>query len=118
LGITIIVANAVIGGDGLSEGGFGRPFAFHCVAAGIFYTIGCKTPRKVATLARKIWSEPANPGNEVARQLGITRSQLRAAIHEIKASNNLSGAERVIIYDDGTVTNEGGEYLGNIHDEL
>jgi hypothetical protein len=69
-------------------------------------------------VARKIWSGPGNPGNEVSSQLGISRSQLRAAIHKIKAGNNLSGPDRVIIYDDGTVTDEGEEFLGNIHDEL
>lgn len=39
------------------------------------------------------------------------------ALHKIKAASDLSAADRVIIYTDGTVTDEQGEPLGNLHDE-
>jgi hypothetical protein len=40
-----------------------------------------------------------------------------SALHKLKAAGNLSGADRVTIYRDGTVTDEQGEPLGNLHDE-
>jgi hypothetical protein len=49
-------------------------------------------------------------------RLGIQRWQLRAAIHGIKTATNLRATDRVIIYDDGTVTDEHGDALGNIYD--
>jgi len=54
----------------------------------------------------------------VSDQLRIERWQLREAIHKIKAANNLGATHRVLIYDDGSVTDEEGEWLGNIHDEV
>ena len=39
------------------------------------------------------------------------------ALHKIKAANDLSGADRVVIYTDGSVTDEQGAPLGNLHDE-
>jgi hypothetical protein len=39
------------------------------------------------------------------------------ALHKLKAASDLSGADRVIIYRDGSVTDEQGEPLGNLHDE-
>jgi hypothetical protein len=69
-------------------------------------------------MARAIWNRPENPTKYVSDRLGITREQLGEALHEIKASGNLRAADCVIIYDDGTVTNEHGEPLGNIYDEL
>jgi hypothetical protein len=39
------------------------------------------------------------------------------ALHKIKAANDFSGADRVVIYSDGRVTDEQGEPLGNLHDE-
>ena len=38
-------------------------------------------------------------------------------MHKIKAASDLSGADRVIIYSDGTVTDEQGEPIGNLFDE-
>jgi hypothetical protein len=69
-------------------------------------------------LARKIWDSPEIPTRDVSAALGIERWQLRAAIHKIKASSDLSSTDRVTIYDDGTVTDQNGDWLGNIHDEL
>ena len=58
------------------------------------------------------------PTRAVSDQLRIERWQLRGAIHKIKAANNLGATDRVFIYDDGSVTDENGERLGNIHDEI
>ena len=69
-------------------------------------------------MARIIWNQPSNPPKYVSDRLGIEHWQLGAAIHEIKAAANLRAADRIIIYDDGTVTDEHGEHLGNVYDEL
>jgi hypothetical protein len=69
-------------------------------------------------MARIIWDRRENPTDYVSDQLRITREQLGDAIHEIKAAGNLSPADRVIIYDDGTVTDEDGDVLGNIYNEI
>ena len=69
-------------------------------------------------MARIIWNRRENPSEYVSGQLGITRAQLGDAIHEIKAAGDLSPADRVIIYDDGTVTDERGDVLGNIYNEI
>lgn len=69
-------------------------------------------------MARIIWNQPSNPPKYVSDRLGIEHWQLGAAIHEIKAAGNLCAADRVIIYEDGAVTDERGEHLGNIYDEL
>ncbi|HJW79683.1 MAG: hypothetical protein ACJ8DU_00045 [Microvirga sp.] len=69
-------------------------------------------------LSAIIWDKSTNPTDYVSDQLGIERWQLRTAIHKIKASNNLHGPDRVIIYDDGDVTDENGSQIGNIFDEI
>lgn len=69
-------------------------------------------------MARVIWDRRENPSKYVSDQLGITREQLGDAIHELKTAGNLSPAERVIIYDDGTVTDESGYVLGNVYNEI
>lgn len=69
-------------------------------------------------MARIIWNRCENPSQYVSDKLGITREQLGEAIHEIEAAGNLSPADRVIIYDDGTVTDERGDVLGNIYNEI
>ena len=69
-------------------------------------------------MARIIWDRPGNPTKHVSDQLNVHHWQLGNAIHEIKHAGNLRGPDRVIIYDDGTVTDELGEHLGNIYDEI
>jgi len=69
------------------------------------------------TSARILWSNPDNPPDAVARALGMTPTRFSGALHKIKAANDLSGVDRVIIYSDGSVTDEQGEPLGNLHDE-
>ena len=69
-------------------------------------------------MARVIWNRRENPSDYVSDKLRITREQLGDAIHEIKAAGNLSPTDRVIIYDDGTVTDEHGDALGNIYNEI
>ena len=67
--------------------------------------------------ARILWSEPGNPSDAVPRALGMTPRGFGRALHKIKAANDLSGTDRVIIYSDGSVTDEQGEPLGNLYDE-
>ena len=69
-------------------------------------------------MPRIIWSNPGNPPRAVSDALGIERWQLRDALHRIKESAGLSGADRVIIWDDGTVSDAQGNPLGNIYDEI
>ena len=69
-------------------------------------------------MAHVIWNRRENPSKYVSDRLGITHEQLGEALHEIKASGNLRAANRVVIYDDGMVTEEHCEPLGNICDEL
>ena len=72
-------------------------------------------------MARVIWDRAGNPTKYVSDQLGIAPHwRLGAALHGIKyaRSGNLRAPDRVIIYDDGLVTDEQGDVLGNIYDEL
>ena len=69
-------------------------------------------------MAKIIWSKVRNPTRHVSDQLGIERAKLRKAIHIIKAQNNLSPRDRVIIHSDGTVTDVDGNDIGNIFDEI
>jgi hypothetical protein len=69
-------------------------------------------------MARVIWNQPGNPLKYVSNQLRIAHWQLGEAIHEIKRAGNLRASDRVIIYDDGMVTDEHGDDLGNIYDEI
>jgi hypothetical protein len=64
-----------------------------------------------------LWSSRGNPPDSVARALGMRPRQFGRALHKIKAANDLSGADRVIIYSDGSIEDERGEPLGNLHDE-
>ena len=64
-----------------------------------------------------LWSNPGNPPDSVARALRIEPRRFSRAIHKIKAASDLSGADRVIIYTDGSVADSQGELLGNLHDE-
>jgi hypothetical protein len=67
--------------------------------------------------ARILWSNPGNPPDSVARELGMEPRHFSRALHKIKAASDLSGADRVVLYSDGSVTDEQGERLGNLHDE-
>ena len=67
--------------------------------------------------ARVLWSNPGNPPDSVACALGMEPRHFSRALHKIKAASDLSGAERVLIYDDGSVTDQQGELLGNLRDE-
>ena len=69
-------------------------------------------------MSRIIWDQSANPTRYVSDELGIERWQLRDALHKIKARSDLGGRDRVIIYDNGTVTDADGNEVGNIHDEV
>ena len=65
-------------------------------------------------MTRVIWDRWENPSKHVSDKFGITREQLGDAIRELKTAGNLSPAEGVIIYDNGTVTDESGYVLGDI----
>jgi hypothetical protein len=52
----------------------------------------------------------------VAGALGLPPRRFGRALHK-KAASDLSGADRVIIYGDGTATDEHGESIGNLFDE-
>ena len=69
-------------------------------------------------MSRIIWDRAGNPTQYVSDALGIQRFQLRIALHKIKARSDLGGRDRVIVYDDGRVTDSNGENIGNIHDEF
>ena len=69
-------------------------------------------------MPKKIWDKPGNPPKYVSDLLRIPHWKLGDALHGIKGPSNLRGADRVIIYDDGAVTDQCGEPLGNIYDEL
>ena len=69
-------------------------------------------------MRRPIWSRPENPTRDVARRLGVTREQLRDAIHRIKEDAKLGARDRITIWDDGTITDERGETIGNVHEEV
>jgi hypothetical protein len=66
---------------------------------------------------RTLWSSPGNPPDAVARVLGMAPRHFSRALHKIKAAADLSGADHVVIYSDGSVTDEQGEVLRNLHDE-
>ena len=59
-----------------------------------------------------------NPTRHVSDALRIERWQIRLAIHKIKAANNLGPTDKVIIFDDGKVTDTNGVEIGNIFDEI
>jgi len=69
-------------------------------------------------MARVIWDKKRNPTDYVSDRLGISRGDLRKGIHKIKSRSNLGATDRGIIYDDGSVTDERGEHVGNIFDEI
>ncbi len=64
-----------------------------------------------------LWSSRDNPPDSIARQLGMQPRHFTRALHKIKSASNLSGDDRVTIYNDGGVTDDKGELLGNLHDE-
>ncbi|MBV8739228.1 MAG: hypothetical protein JO007_18665 [Alphaproteobacteria bacterium] len=66
---------------------------------------------------RILWSRPGNPPASIARTLGLEARRFSRALHKIKAAADLSGTDHVIIYTDGTVTDEQGEPIGNLYDE-
>jgi hypothetical protein len=66
---------------------------------------------------RVVWSNPGNPPDSVAQALGIAPRHFSRALHKIKAANDFSSMDHVIIYSDGRVTDEQGEPLVSLNDE-
>jgi hypothetical protein len=73
---------------------------------------------QMVALPTIIWDRLRNPTRHASNALGIERWQLRSAIHKIKAANNLGPMDKVIILDDGKVTDTNGAEIGNIFDEI
>jgi hypothetical protein len=69
-------------------------------------------------MPRIIGSNPGNLTRGVATRLGITRDQLRDALHSIKHGAKLRATDRVTIWNDGTVTDEADVWIGNIYQEI
>jgi hypothetical protein len=69
-------------------------------------------------VSRIIWDRAGNPTHYVSDALGIARWQLREALHLVKRRSNLGARDRVIVYEDGRVTDAGGDDIGNILDEV
>jgi hypothetical protein len=67
--------------------------------------------------SRVLWRNPGNPPDSVSRALGLSPRRFGRALHKTKAASDLSGADRVIIYSDGTATDAHGEKIGNLFDE-
>jgi hypothetical protein len=66
---------------------------------------------------RILWDSRSRPSAYVSERLGISRRELGSAIHAIKLHQGMRGDDHVIIYEDGDVTDEVGNLIGNIHDE-
>lgn len=66
---------------------------------------------------RIIWERSGNPVAHVSRMLDVPEEDVGAAIHSIKAAARLRGADNIVIYDNGDVTDARGEEIGNIYDE-
>lgn len=69
-------------------------------------------------MAQRLWSRRGNPPRWVAARLGISEWDFSNALHKIKEAAGLGGADRVIIWSDGTVTEDRGDVIGNVYDEL
>jgi hypothetical protein len=59
--------------------------------------------------------EPYERGQPCSRD---RRLQLRQALHRIKRAQGLKDADRVIIWNDGSVTDQQDNVLGNVYDEI
>jgi hypothetical protein len=69
-------------------------------------------------VSRIIWDHSGNPTRYVSDTLGISRGQLRQARHEVKRRANLGAQDRLVVYEDGGVTDANGDDIGNILDEV
>ena len=68
-------------------------------------------------MPRIIWSTSENQTKLVSDALGIERWQLRNALQIIKEEAGMSGTDRVIVWDDGTVSDTQGN-PANVYDEI
>jgi septal ring factor EnvC (AmiA/AmiB activator) len=51
-------------------------------------------------------------------RLALDQSQLKEALHNIRARRGLRTSDRITVWDDGSVTDESGGLLGNVYDEI
>ena len=75
-------------------------------------------------MPRRIWSNPENPPDSVAREISratgrpLTRTQLGEALHVIKRIAGLRPRDQVFIFDDGSVHDAADDWIGNVYDEI
>jgi hypothetical protein len=68
---------------------------------------------------RKLWSDPENPPDWVATEIGISREELGERLYTIKRAAGLKLRDRVTIWSGGDITSaaDDDDLLGNVHDE-
>jgi hypothetical protein len=67
---------------------------------------------------RKLWSNPGNPPDGVAADLGISREKFGERLHKIKRAAGLKPRDRVTLWSDGDITfDTDNEPIGNVQDE-
>ena len=69
-------------------------------------------------LPPKVSGPPLAAASTPGRRAESTASACEITHSKFKRAGDLSGTDRIIIYDDGTVTDQHGDALGNIYDEL
>jgi hypothetical protein len=69
-------------------------------------------------MPQRLWDSPSNPPRWVSGRLGILQWGLSDALHKIKKAAGSRGADRITIMSDGTVTDDRGEAIWNVYDEI
>jgi hypothetical protein len=77
------------------------------------------------SFARSLWNHPRKPTGLRCTGLGTEPRRFSRALHKIKAASDLSGTPSPTLPrlrggrggGDGSVTDDRGEPLGNLHDE-
>lgn len=64
-----------------------------------------------------LWDRGTLPPRYASDRLGISRWELREALHRIKRYARLRGDDLTTIYDNGDVRDAAGNLIGNILDE-
>jgi hypothetical protein len=75
-------------------------------------------------MPKRIWSNPYNPPNSVSNDIAaatgrpLTREQLGEALHSIKRAAGLRPRDRVSIWDNGDITDDMDDWIGNVYNEI
>lgn len=64
-----------------------------------------------------LWRGRDSPSIPVGRHLGIEHYRIRTVNHKLKRAWNLRPNDNIIIYENGDVEDDRGQFLGNICDE-